>query len=62
MCTPVHALKSTSDHSFELFFIFQTPDLDYDLLRSMFEDFSMKRVKELQFKKIISSMMFQICF
>ena len=52
MFMPVHALKSTSDHSLQYFLIFQTPDLDQDFLGSMFEtQLKLKRVKRITIQK-----------
>ena len=42
MCTAVYVQKYTSNQSFEWFLIFWIPDLDYDLLVSIFQTFSKK--------------------
>ena len=66
MCTPAHALKSTSNQSFAYFFILQTPDIYKDFLRSIFvislKKFSSENVLFYFFSKTISSIIFQICF
>ena len=37
MCTAVHALKFVFNQSVQSFLIFQAPDLNLDLFRSIFE-------------------------
>ena len=48
---PIHALKSSSNQSFECFLIFLTPDLDQDYLRSIFK-MQMKKLFLKESKKL----------
>ena len=47
MCTAIYALKSTYNKSFEYFLILLTPDLELDLLKSIFETLLEKLSSEI---------------
>ena len=66
MCTPAHALKSTSNQSFAyFFFILNTRfllGLPQKHICNIIEEIFFRKCTFLLFSKTISSIMFQICF
>ena len=59
MCTPVHAMISTYNQSFEQSLIFQTPDPDYDLL---FETLLKKLSSEIIVFYFFHRQFLRLCF
>ena len=62
MRTPVHALKSTSNRSFDKFAMFQTPDSYWDLLRSIFVTLLKKLSSAIVLFCFFQRQFLQLCF